>query len=191
MGQAGCSDSSNARSWKLAKQAASHCHENFTTEIKTAKKEKKGITDQQITTWLSCCPNFIGCFAENELKNISITSFPAFLIINIDPNTSQGSHWIAVGIFKDTIEIFDPLGFDIFNWNQIPCNLLEFLHNMSVTRRVKTASKIQSGGFLCGFYALFYVIVRKFISFECLQKLFCTTFLSRNDKILYNFFKHD
>ena len=190
MGQTSPSQA-NARNWQLAKQAANNCNKAFAKEIKSIQKEKKGIENGFITSSLACSPNFIGCFAENELKNLTITSFPSFLIANIDSSEMKGSHWIAIGIFTDKIEIFDPLGFDIFNWAQVPCDLLDFLHRLSVTRRVQTAPRVQSdSSFLCGFYAIFYVIARKFLSFEHLSKCFCTNFLSRNDKILYDFFKN-
>ena len=149
------------------------------------------MTGKYISSSLNCSPNFIGCFAENEVENLTITSFPSFLIVNIDSSHLPGSHWIALGIFSDKIEIFDPLGFDIFNWSQVPCTLLDFLHRLSVTRRVYIAPRIQSQtSFLCGFYAMYYVIVRKFISFELLFKCFCTKYLKRNDWILYKFFKN-
>ena len=189
MGQTSPSQT-NARNWELAKQAANHCNKTFAKEIKSVQKEKKGLNSDFITSSLNCAPNFIGCFAENELKNLTITSFPSFLIANIDSSEMKGSHWIAIGIFNDKIEIFDPLGFDIFNWSQVPCDLLDFLHRLSVTRRVLTSPRIQSdSSHLCGFYSIFYVIVRKFLSFEHLFKCFCTKFLSRNDRILYEFFK--
>ena len=189
MGQTGPSQA-NARYWELAKQAANHCNKTFAKEIKSVQKEKKGLKSDFITLSLACVPNFIGCFAENELKDLTITSFPSFLIANIDSSEMKGSHWIAIGIFNDKIEIFDPLGFDIFNWSKVPCDLLDFLHRLSVTRRVLTAPRIQSdSSYLCGFYSIFYVIVRKFLSFEHLFKCFCTKFLSRNDRILYEFFK--
>ena len=189
MGQTSPSQT-NARNWELAKQAANHCNKTFAKEIKSVQKEKKGLNSDFITSSLNCAPNFIGCFAENELKNLTITSFPSFLIANIDSSEMKGSHWIAIGIFNEKIEIFDPLGFDIFNWSQVPCDLLDFLHRLSVTRRVETAPRIQSdSSHLCGFYSIFYVIVRKFLSFEHLFKCFCTKFLSRNDRILYEFFK--
>ena len=189
MGQTSPSQT-NARNWELAKQAANHCNKTFAKEIKSVQKEKKGLNSDFITSSLNCTPNFIGCFAENELKNLTITSFPSFLIANIDSSEMKGSHWIAIGIFNEKIEIFDPLGFDIFNWSQVPCDLLDFLHRLSVTRRVETAPRIQSdSSHLCGFYSIFYVIVRKFLSFEHLFKCFCTKFLSRNDRILYEFFK--
>ncbi len=190
MGQTNPSQT-NARNWQLAKQAANSCNKTFAKEIKTAKKDQKGLSGDFITSSLACSPNFIGCFAENELNNLTITSFPSFLIANIDSSEMKGSHWIAVGIFNDKIEIFDPLGFDIFNWSKVPCDLLDFLHRLSVTRRVYTAPRVQSdSSYLCGFYTIFYVIARKFVSFDHLFKCFCTQFLSRNDKILYNFFKN-
>ena len=189
MGQTSPSQT-NARQWELAKQETSNCHKAFAKEIKSVQKEKKGINGDFITSSLACSPNFIGCFAENQLENLTITSFPSFLIVNIDSSEMTGSHWIAIGIFNEIIEIFDPLGFDIFNWSRVPCHLLDFLHRFSVTRRVQTAPRVQSdSSYLCGFYTIFYVIARKFLSFENLFKCFCTQFLSRNDKILYDFFK--
>ena len=190
MGQTSPSQA-NARNWKLAKQAASNCNKTFAKQIKSSQKEKKGLSGEFITSSLACSPNFIGCFAEDELNNLTITSFPSFLIANIDSSEMKGSHWIAIGIFNEKIEIFDPLGFDIFNWSKVPCDLLDFLHRLSVTRRVHTAPRVQSdSSYLCGFYTIFYVIARKFVSFEHLFKCFCTQFLSRNDKILYEFFKN-
>ena len=189
MGQTNPSQT-NARHWQLAKQAANNCNQTFTKEIKSVQKEKKGLSGDFITSSLACSPDFIGCFAENELNNLTITSFPSFLIVNIDSSDMTGSHWIAVGIFHDKIEIFDPLGFDIFNWSKVPCDLLDFLHRLSVTRRVYTAPRVQSdSSYLCGFYTIFYVIARKFVSFEHLFKCFCSQ-LRRNDKILYDFFKN-
>jgi len=191
MGQTSPSKLANERNWKLAQQAASHCNKTFAKEIKQTQKDQKDVTGKYITSSLNCSPNFIGCFAENELEQLTINSFPSFLIVNIDSSNLPGSHWIALGIFNDKIEIFDSLGFDIFNWAQVPCSLLVFLHRLSVTRRVFTAPRIQSqSSLLCGFYAMYYVIARKFISFELLFKCFCTTYFKSNDRILYNFFKN-
>ena len=178
-----------SRFWKLAQQEKNKCgSRRIPKKIKKAIQTKTGINSSFIQSILNCSPSFIGCYAENELKKLTITSFPSYLIVNIDSNDLNGSHWIALGIFNETIEIFDPLGFDIFNWSNIPCHLLDFLHRLSVTRHVHTAPKIQSGGHLCGFYAIFYVIVRQLIPFDCLSNYFCAR---NNDKILYKFFKND
>ena len=186
---------SNDREWKLAKQAARNCNKTFATEIKKVQKEKEGLSAEKITKWLKCCPNFLGCFAEDELSNLTVTSFPSFLIVNIDSTQLPGSHWIAIGIFNDKIEIFDALGFDLFNWSRVPCDLFNFLHRLSATREVVASPRLQSqNSHLCGFYAIYYVIIRKFISFEKSFSCFYVDVdrkLARNDRVLSNFFQHD
>ena len=171
---------------------------NFKTikeKIKKAQKYKKATKASTIQRLLKCCPNFLGCFAEDELKNLTVSSFPSFLIVNIDSTKLPGSHWIAIGIFTDKIEIFDALGFDLFNWSRVPCDLFNFLHRLSATREVVASPRLQSEtSHLCGFYAIYYVIIRKFISFEKSFSCFYVDVdrkLSRNDRVLNNFFQHD
>ena len=177
------------RFWKLGQQATRRCSKNITREI---KEKKTGLNSQFLTDSLNCLPNFLGCLAENQLSDLVITQFPSFLIANIDSYYSKGSHWLAIGIFKDTIEIFDPLGFTIFNWNRIPCELLGFLQRMAVTRKVKVCPRIQSTeSTFCGFYCIFYLILRLFISFRKIYSYFyqLNSKLHQNDHILLKFFK--
>ena len=100
MGQTNPKSFTNERWWKSAKQAARNCNKTFAAEIEKVQKDQKGLTTSQITKWLNCAPNFIGCFAEDELQNVTITSFPSFLIVNVDSTSMPGSHWIAIGIFS-------------------------------------------------------------------------------------------
>ena len=93
----------------------------FDKEINQAKEKKKGIKETQILNFLKCAPAFIGCFAEDEVRLLSVQTTPAYLIVNVDDSSLPGSHWIAIGIFDSRIEIFDTLGFNIFNWSRIPC----------------------------------------------------------------------
>ena len=178
------------RGWELAKQAARNCNKSFETKIKQARKKEITVTNDFITNSLKCSSNFLGCYAEDELDSLKLTSFPCFLIANIDSSNMKGTHWIAIGVFKDTIEIFDSLGFDIFNWPRIPCTLLNFLHNLSVSRRVIVAPCIQSNrSTLCGFYSIYYVIRRRFSSFTETTNCFDTQNLEYNDSILSKFFQ--
>ena len=180
----------NERSWKLGKQTARDCDSSFARKIEKIKKEKIIISADFITDSLKCASNFLGCFSEDQLKNVSITSFPCFLIVNIDSSNMTGSHWIGIGIFKESIEIFDPLGFNIFNWPRIPHGLHEFLHGFSVSRRVKIIPRIQSdSSFLCGLYSIYYVIRRKTASFETCFKCFNFKNFIVNDGIVCNFFE--
>ena len=161
---------------------------HFKNEIKKAKTNRKGIKKIQILNFLKCSPHFIGCFAENELTHLSIQSYPSYLIVNIDQSNMPGSHWIAIGVFRNKIEIFDTLGFQLFNWSRIPCKLLHFLHKFSQSRRIVTLKRIQSDkSTLCGYYSIFYIVCRPFCSFRNLEKLFSSKF-SVNDSTLIKFF---
>ena len=179
----------NDRIWKLGQQAARRCGKIFTRETQTTQK---GITAHDLNKTLNCLPNYIGCFAENQFSNIIITQFPTFIIANLDSYQMKGSHWLAIGIFENTIEIFDPLGFTIFNWNRIPCSLLNFLHRMSVTRKVIVCPRIQPlKSYLCGYYCIFYLLLRSITSMRRIISYFyiVKSKLSRNDLLLSKFFK--
>ena len=177
-----------SRSAQRNSKAQSPCISRIKKSLKKHQKISKGLKCSTILRLTDCFPRFIGCFAEKTVQTLKLMVKPVFFMVHIG---TQNGHWIAIGVFNDKIEIFDPLGFDIFNWSRVPCDLLDFLHRLSVTRHVQTAPRVQSdSSYLCGFYAIFYVIARKFLSFENLFKCFCTNFLSRNDKTLYEFFKN-
>ena len=147
-----------------------------------------GVSSTVLVSALNCFPHFIGCVAENEIDDLVFGRLPCFIIVNIDSANLPGSHWLALGIFPESIEIFDPLGFDIFNWTRVPCNLLNFLHRMSVTRYVSVAKRVQSDtSTLCGFYCLFYIFMRRFTSMKHILSYFDSK-LSCNDSVLLKFF---
>lgn len=180
----------NGRFWKLGKQAARRCRKNLKTKI---KEKTKKLNAKFITKTLKCSPFFIGCYAENQLKNLTVTHFPCFFIVNVDSTEMVGSHWLAIGLFTDKIEIFDPLGFTIFNWVRVPCGLLEFLHRMSVSREVKISPRIQSdSSSFCGFYCIFYIILRRFTLMRKIVSCFTTIFtkMAENDNVLIKFFEY-
>ena len=179
----------NDRIWKLGQQAARRCSQNLTRETETTQK---ALTAQQLNSILNCHPYYIGTFAENQFSNITIIQFPAFIIANVDSYHMKGSHWLAIGIFEKSLEIFDPLGFTIFNWNRIPCSLLNFLHRMSVTRKVIVSPRIQPAkSHMCGYYCVFYLLLRSLTSLRRIISYFyiVTSKLNRNDLLLSKFFK--
>ena len=154
-------------------------------EIEKTKIQKIPLSSIKINHFLKCCPNFIGCFPEDLLPQ-SIVSFPCFLIVNTDHSKMEGSHWIALGIFENRIEIFDPLGFQILNWPRIPCHLLSFLKSFSLYRKIIISKRLQSDtSILCGFYCIYYVVYREFLSWTNIQDSFSDT----NDTTLIKFFK--
>ena len=179
----------NDRIWQLGKQAARRCSQNPTREVETTQK---ALTAQDLNNLLTCLPNYIGTFAENQFSSITVNQFPTFIIANVDSYHMKGSHWLAIGIFEKRLEIFDPLGFTIFNWNRIPCSLLNFLHRMSVTRKVVVSPRIQpSGSHMCGYYCIFYMLLRSITSLRRIISYFyiVNSKLHRNDLLLSRFFK--
>ena len=150
------------------------------------QKTQEGTKCETIVDLIDCFPNFLGCFAQDTLDK-SFFRFPCTFLVNVDSYNQKGSHWLAIGLFKDTLEIFDPLGFTMFRWSSVPCNLLRFLHRYGKTREVFISKRIQPlKSKNCAFYSLFYVLNRNTISFEKIQDLFKNPVT--NEKILSNFF---
>ena len=157
-------------------------------KIQKTKDHKKAVKASTIQRILKCCPNFVGCFAEDELDNLRIQSFPCFLIVNIDSSSLDGSHWIALGLFADRFEIMDPLGFTIFNWTRVPCNLMNFCHRFGSRRKILVAKRVQPDySVLCGYYCIHYVIFRQLFSLQKVQSFFSRD-LNKNDVKLINSF---
>ena len=177
---------------KLEKLEKSNCIKTRDKiQIQKAIKTKKGLNSVIITKLLKCSPHFIGCFAEDEVHSLHLGSLPCFMIVNLDSSYMSGSHWIAIGIFKNKIEIFDSLGFDIFNWPRIPCKLMNLLQRAAVFKKVRISKRLQSNSStLCALYSVFYVLFRPHFSFKLLQNFFSSK-LSRNDSRLLKLFVYD
>ena len=157
--------------------------------IKKAQKTKTGISRLGLLKNLGLTPNFIGVYAENQLKTLSINTFPCFLIINLDPSHMQGSHWLALRICRTSLEIFDPLGFQILSWPRIPCNLLNFLRRWSCRRETFISPVIQSQkSVLCGYFCLTFILCRQVVSFKKFLKIFKAP--KQNDQLLINLFSY-
>ena len=159
--------------------------------IHKEKRDKTGLAGCQINCILYNIPNFIGCFAQDELKTLIIRSLPVSLIANLDHSGSEGSHWIALRISQKSLEIFDPLGFNVNRWpGKIPYFLLHFLHKFSIHRRVYISKEIQpDNSTLCGFYCIFFLYYRLSHTFTDCLKPFSLTNLGKNDDILETLFE--
>ena len=155
--------------------------------IKKAQKTKTGISRLGILKHLQLTKDFIGVYAEDQVLNLSITTFPSSLIINLDPSHMRGSHWLAIRISRSSLEIFDPLGFQILGWPRIPCHLLNFLRRWSCHRKTFISPVIQSqSSVLCGFYCIAFILCRHVVSFNEFLKFFKTP--EENDYLLINVF---
>ena len=176
------------RSNRLRKINRACNFEKISLKIKKAKKNQKPIKASHIHKILKCCPNFIGCFAEDELANLKLKIFPCFLIVNIDSSDLDGSHWIALGLFRDRLEIMDPLGFNIFNWKRVPCTLMNFCHLFGSRRKIYVTKRIQSNDSpLCGFYCINYIVFRQLYSLKKVQSVFSAYLDGNDDQLIKNF----
>ena len=94
------------------KTTSNSCKIEVVKEIKKQIKIKEGLSASKINCILVNEPHFLGCFADDHLRTLSIQSFPAFLFVNLDKSSQVGSHWICLRVDRKTIEIFDPFGFN-------------------------------------------------------------------------------
>ena len=172
--------------WKRKRELTSKTSFNCSQQVKIKIKKTKALgslNEKTIESILSCQHSFVGCFAADELAH-TIFKSPCFIIVNLDKRTMSGTHWIAIGFFTDKIEIFDPLGFEIFAWPKISCDLLHFLHKYSFSRRIFLSKRIQPRySNMCGLYCIFYIMSRKNHSFSTVQSIFSSNLLL-NDSIL-------
>ena len=175
------------RRWELGKQAASRCYSSTYKEIKKAKKQMQGLSAQEIKKILNCCKSFIGCFASDQLKSLSLSFFPCTLIVNTDKNGMSGTHWICFHISKRRVEMFDSLG--LIYEKKLPIEIIVFLQRFGVSRDIKFNKRLQPDlSVLCGFYCIFFIFLRQFCSFGQIQKYFDDN-LNKNDKTITKFFK--
>lgn len=101
---------------------------------------------------------FLGCFPSDKIPTTS--RFPMSLIINEDPSTGKGTHWVAMYIKnKDTICYFDSYG-------KKPITLINnYLKNFKniENNKVRFQSLLSQN---CGYYCIYFVI------FSCLNEAF-------------------
>ena len=186
------------RTWSKTKSFASFQQKakstyNFTkiySKAKEIKAKQKGLTDCDIISFLKSSPHFLGCYSDDEISKL-ILKPTCFLIVNLDTSDRPGSHWVALGIFKNSIEVFDSLGFDLLSWPTVPHGLLSFLHRVSFRKRIKVIPRIQSKrSTLCGIFCVFYIILRSRFSLSTILAYF-TSSLATNDSKLIRFFRYN
>lgn len=112
------------------------------------------MNTEQIIKSLSLYPDFAGVFARDQLPHF--TKRPAGLIVNTDPASKSGSHWLAYFIDAEgRSEFFDPLG------DPVPDNeILKFIKRNSKGWMNTTYSNIPFQSVAsdkCGEFCIFYL----------------------------------
>lgn len=141
------------------------------------------MNTKEINNALRYLRNFGGVLAADQLPMIQVKG--KFYIINTDPSTKPGKHWIAV-YMDETPEFFDSLGqapstykkeFEYFLINHGP----EYIYN---TQRIQNY-----GTDKCGEYCIYYVILRGMgFSMKQIVKRFSTVNLQYNDNTVHKFY---
>ena len=129
----------------------------------------------QINKLLKSTASFLGTFPRDKLPAIKKT--PATLIINTDPSTEPGEHWVAVR-FDKSAEYFDSYGLPPY-YKEIA----EFLERNSPDGKVVINHvTLQTPGLsvTCGHYCCLFVIFRsRGLEFEDMLAFFTrNTFLN-------------
>ena len=175
---------SRLRTTKTGCKKKTSCLYRIKKALVKSQRSKTGLSCKKILEITKCFPNFIGCFNQETIGKLNILSKPVTFMVYVG---KENGHWIAVGLFASSIEIFDPLGFDIFNWPTVPCQFLNFIHANSFNKKLLISSKVQpDSSTLCGFYCLVYITKRLTMSFDKIQSLFKKP--SNNDYLLRKLF---
>lgn len=130
---------------------------------------------------LSKC--FAGVYAADQI-NFKISKRPCSMIINTDPSTLPGTHWIAVyfDLYGDAY-YFDSFGRRPFSEQ---CN--RFLKMNAQNVRINTLRLQSSDSYVCGMYCIYflYFCVRHKSFRQILNRFTMKNYLS-NDRIVCRF----
>jgi hypothetical protein len=109
--------------------------------------------------------------AADHVNKILKSTYSVY-IINIDPSTMSGSHWIAAFIRKNRFEIFDPLGGRIATYSA------EYFKQISQHVGWENTKQIQSSySISCGIFCLYYIYLRlKGTSSIAIVNKFCSNY---------------
>ena len=142
------------------------------------------MSGADINVSLNSVQNYCGVLAIDQLSNIKFHHFPSFFCLNLDYSYEQGTHWIALRVSKKGVEIFDSLGFDHLSFGRYPKPLLDFLSIYGKNKTVLTTPKLQnSSSSLCGFFVLYFIIMRQNFTFKSTLSIFSSN-LYLNEKLI-------
>lgn len=101
--------------------------------------------------------NYLGTYAIDELRDIKVSFFPSFCIVNLDRRSSGGSHWIALAIYENQIFICDSLG-GVRPSPDTPKQIINFLAPFLAHRKVIMTRKLQpDDSDTCGLFCVTFI----------------------------------
>ena len=122
--------------------------------------------------------NFKGVLARDELP--TELTYPACFVMNTEPRSKSGEHWLAVNFNKDGSGYF----FDSYGMPPAFYNMEQYMkkHSKKYTWNMR---RIQGLSNYCGFYCIFFLL---FICRDDLDTFFnkFTKNLTENDTYIFN-----
>ncbi|KAL3119384.1 hypothetical protein niasHT_003992 [Heterodera trifolii] len=99
---------------------------------------------------------YIGCFAADQIPAGAIVKFPHCMVVNLDPSTSRGSHWVCIYCASPLLlEYYDSLGM----W---PPPSVLIVNHLSRYKQIQYSSlPLQSpNSSACGRHVIFFLYCR-------------------------------
>lgn len=126
---------------------------------------------------------FIGIFASNQL-NHTVRKKPTAMIVNTDPTTRPGQHWVAMYFDTNgTVDYFDSYGLTLY----VP-EFIKFMNRNSIRINYNNVRLQSSESEVCGIYCLYFLYfrVRNFSMSNIVHRFNLSDFL-HNDKMVCKF----
>lgn len=98
---------------------------------------------------------FDGVFPSDFLKNIK--NKPKLIIVNTDPSTQPGKHWLLFFLDNDKMEMFDSLGRSIEYYSE---GIRNFVSRFAKTIKFVDRRIQPLNSSLCGHYCLYFAYCR-------------------------------
>ena len=115
------------------------------------------MNSTQIMQALKGVTEFGGIFASDELPNY-IPNKPVYIIVNTDPASKPGKHWLALYIDGICNELYDSLGKDASSYNKH----IEYFMIIQSPKYKYNSQRLQNfGSDVCGNYCIQYIILRE------------------------------
>ena len=175
-------DTKNSIRRRKSSASTSYCKKTKATNrnktVQAKKQEKTALNTIEINAFLGKSDNFLGTFSSDQLHKLIVKTFPCFLIVNTAPINKSFGHWIAIRIGKNSLEIFDSLGGDPKKWGTNSLELLNFLQFYGRRKMIYVSPILQTSySQLCGYFAVYFILARKFLSFSQILEPFSSDLL--------------
>jgi hypothetical protein len=141
---------------------------NFDLQGEGRGNDDPGLSTDQINHLMKGYPEYLGCIARNEVNTLDIKPESRFgFVMNTDPNTKSGSHWVAIYVDATTngehsLEYYNSLA------DQPTASIIKSIHQVvkkadpfiNLTFKVNKIADQSDDSSNCGYFACKFLINR-------------------------------